>query len=95
MKLLLLKKFRHITVLTSLHGVVVILYCTLCLQDAKHSGASVTVETCPHYLAFSADEVPDGDTRFKCAPPIRDGMNRENLWKALLVCYFFTLVLTS
>ncbi|PVH36024.1 hypothetical protein PAHAL_7G340600 [Panicum hallii] len=54
------------------------------MKDAKRTGASVTVETCPHYLAFSADEVPDGDTRFKCAPPIRDGMNRENLWKALL-----------
>ncbi|CAL5070835.1 unnamed protein product [Urochloa decumbens] len=54
------------------------------MKDAKRSGASVTVETCPHYLAFSAEEVPDGDTRFKCAPPIRDGMNRENLWKALL-----------
>ncbi|OEL16853.1 putative allantoinase [Dichanthelium oligosanthes] len=54
------------------------------MKDAKLSGASVTIETCPHYLAFSADEVPDGDTRFKCAPPIRDGMNRETLWKSLL-----------
>ncbi|KAL6844340.1 hypothetical protein ACP4OV_026013 [Aristida adscensionis] len=54
------------------------------MKDAKHSGASLTIETCPHYLAFSAEEVPDGDTRFKCAPPIRDATNRENLWKALL-----------
>ncbi|KAK3141123.1 hypothetical protein QOZ80_4BG0329840 [Eleusine coracana subsp. coracana] len=54
------------------------------VKDARHSGASVTIETCPHYLAFSAEEVPDGDTRFKCAPPIRDAANRENLWNALL-----------
>ncbi|VAH39002.1 unnamed protein product [Triticum turgidum subsp. durum] len=53
------------------------------LKDAKHSGAKVTIETCPHYLAFSAEEVPDGDTRFKCSPPIRDAANKENLWEAL------------
>lgn len=55
------------------------------LQGAKSSGDSITVETCPHYLAFSAEEIPDGDTRFKCAPPIRDAANREKLWEALLV----------
>lgn len=55
------------------------------LQGAKSSGDSITVETCPHYLAFSAEEIPDGDTRFKCAPPIRDAANREKLWAALLV----------
>ncbi|CAM0901764.1 unnamed protein product [Alopecurus aequalis] len=54
------------------------------LKDAKHSGARLSIETCPHYLAFSAEEVPDGDTRFKCSPPIRDATNKENLWEALL-----------
>ncbi|CAD6259031.1 unnamed protein product [Miscanthus lutarioriparius] len=54
------------------------------MKDAKRSGASLSIETCPHYLAFSSEEVPDGDTRFKCSPPIRDDTNRENLWKALL-----------
>ncbi|KAG8635361.1 allantoinase isoform X2 [Manihot esculenta] len=54
------------------------------LKQAKRSGDSVTVETCPHYLAFSAEEIEDGDTRFKCAPPIRNAANREALWKALL-----------
>ncbi|KAF2303356.1 hypothetical protein GH714_017093 [Hevea brasiliensis] len=54
------------------------------LKEAKRSGDSVTVETCPHYLAFSAEEIQDGDTRFKCAPPIRDAANKEALWKALL-----------
>jgi allantoinase len=43
----------------------------------------VTVETCPHYLFFSSEEVADGDTRFKCTPPIRENDNRERLWEAL------------
>ncbi|KAI5590810.1 hypothetical protein BDE02_04G035500 [Populus trichocarpa] len=54
------------------------------LKQAKSNGDSVTVETCPHYLAFSAEEIEDGDTRFKCAPPIRDAANKERLWTALL-----------
>ncbi|KAJ8428873.1 hypothetical protein Cgig2_010815 [Carnegiea gigantea] len=53
------------------------------LKEAKTKGDSITVETCPHYLAFSAEEIPDGDTRFKCAPPIRDAANKEKLWEAL------------
>lgn len=54
------------------------------IKEAKQSGHSLTVETCPHYLAFSAEEIPDGDTRFKCAPPIRDAANRGKLWEALM-----------
>ncbi|PON36778.1 Allantoinase [Parasponia andersonii] len=54
------------------------------IKEAKRSGDSLTVETCPHYLAFSAEEIPDGDTRFKCAPPIRDAANKETLWEALM-----------
>ncbi|MBI1804658.1 MAG: allantoinase AllB [Ignavibacteria bacterium] len=52
------------------------------IRDAK-SGPSMTAETCPHYLFFSSEEIPDGDTRFKCAPPVREKENRERLWKAL------------
>ncbi|TQD88352.1 hypothetical protein C1H46_026096 [Malus baccata] len=54
------------------------------IKEAKSGGDSLTVETCPHYLAFSAEEIPDGDTRFKCSPPIRDAANKEKLWEALL-----------
>jgi allantoinase len=43
----------------------------------------VTVETCPHYLTFAAEEIADGRTEFKCAPPIRERANRELLWEAL------------
>lgn len=54
------------------------------LQDAKDEGLPITAETCPHYLCLRAEEIPDGDTTYKCAPPIRDGANREALWQGLL-----------
>jgi len=53
------------------------------LREAKAEGLPVTVETCPHYLVLSAEGIPDGDTRFKCAPPIREDQNRQALWEAL------------
>ncbi|MGH9173834.1 MAG: amidohydrolase family protein, partial [Vicinamibacterales bacterium] len=53
------------------------------LSTAKRDGVAVTVETCPHYLTFTADEISDGATAFKCAPPIRDRAHREGLWKGL------------
>ncbi len=42
----------------------------------------ISVETCPHYLFFSSEDIPDGHTEFKCAPPIRDRHNNQLLWKA-------------
>jgi len=53
------------------------------LREARQSGVHVTVETCPHYLTFAAEEIPDGSTPFKCAPPIRESRHRERLWQAL------------
>lgn len=53
------------------------------IRDAKRRGLSLTVETCPHYLTFSAEEIPAGATQFKCAPPIRDAAEREGLWQGL------------
>jgi allantoinase len=53
------------------------------IAEARKEGLPLTVESCPHYLYFRAEEVPDGDTRFKCAPPIREGDNNEALWAAL------------
>ncbi|MCA1826112.1 MAG: allantoinase AllB [Myxococcales bacterium] len=52
------------------------------LREFKHK-APLTAETCPHYLHFAAEEIPDGRTEFKCAPPIRERDNREALWRAL------------
>jgi allantoinase len=53
------------------------------LREARSSGVPVTVETCPHYLTFDAESVPDGATEMKCCPPIREAANREALWAAL------------
>jgi len=53
------------------------------LREAKAEGLPVTVETCPHYLFFSEGDVAAGATQFKCAPPIRNGENREKLWQAV------------
>jgi allantoinase len=53
------------------------------LAEARAAGLPVTVETCPHYLVFAAEEIPDGDPRFKCAPPIRERDNRDRLRAAV------------
>jgi allantoinase len=53
------------------------------LRAARAEGLPITVETCPHYLHFSAEEIVDGSTLHKCAPPIRSRANRELLWEAL------------
>jgi allantoinase len=53
------------------------------LRQAKSQKARITVETCPHYLTFTAEDIPDAATEFKCAPPVRERENRERLWGAL------------
>ena len=53
------------------------------LHEARAEGFEITVETCPHYLYFAAEEIGDGETLKKCAPPIRSRANRERLWQAL------------
>jgi allantoinase len=53
------------------------------LQAARAEGLPITVETCPHYLHFAAEEIADGATLLKCAPPIRGAGNRAALWQGL------------
>jgi allantoinase len=53
------------------------------LAAARRDGTAVTAETCPHYLALAAEDVPAGATEFKCCPPVRERANRELLWGAL------------
>jgi allantoinase len=53
------------------------------LKAARHEGLPVTVETCPHYLHFAAEEIADGATLLKCAPPIRSKENQRGLWRGL------------
>jgi allantoinase len=53
------------------------------IRSARRDGVRLTVETCPHYLVFSAEEIADGATQYKCCPPIREADNRELLWGGL------------
>lgn len=53
------------------------------LRSAKRDGLRLTVETCPHYLTLTSEEIPAGATQFKCCPPIREAGNRELLWEGL------------
>ncbi len=53
------------------------------LENARAEGLPITVETCPHYLFFEAESIPDRATQYKCAPPIRDPANRDALWRGL------------
>jgi allantoinase len=54
------------------------------VRNARDRGLPISVETCPHYLTFAAEEIPDGATEYKCAPPIRLSEEREALWEGLL-----------
>jgi allantoinase len=54
------------------------------LAEAKRRGVHVTAETCPHYLTFAAETIPNGGTEYAACPPIRDAANRDLLWEALL-----------
>jgi allantoinase len=53
------------------------------IAAARSDGVRVSVETCPHYLTFCAEEVPEGATEYKCCPPIRDAAHRDGLWAGL------------
>ena len=54
------------------------------VREARGRGLPISAETCPHYLSFAAEEISDGATAFKCAPPIRSAHEREQLWKGLV-----------
>jgi len=53
------------------------------IAEAKQRGLPLTVETGQHYLYFNAEDILDGQTQFKCAPPIREKENNDQLWQAL------------
>ncbi|MEV0603161.1 allantoinase AllB [Streptomyces sp. NPDC050315] len=53
------------------------------IAAAKAEGVKLTVETCPHFLTLTAEEIPDGATEFKCCPPIRESANQDALWQGL------------
>ncbi|WP_329004935.1 allantoinase AllB [Kribbella sp. NBC_00709] len=53
------------------------------IAKARQDGVRISAETCPHYLSFTAEDIPDGATQYKCCPPIREAANRELLWDGL------------
>lgn len=53
------------------------------IAKAKQKGLPLTVETAQNYLYFNAENIKDGQTQFKCAPPIREKENNKKLWQAL------------
>jgi len=53
------------------------------VRAARAAGIRMSAETCPHYLTFTSEEVPEGATEHKCAPPIRGAAERERLWEGL------------
>jgi len=70
-------RFRlHIVHLSACEGIGLV-------RSARCEELPVSIETCPHYLHFAAETIPDGATLAKCAPPIRSRENREKLWQGL------------
>jgi allantoinase len=53
------------------------------IRAAKADGVRISAETCPHYLSFASEEIPEGATQYKCCPPIRESSNRDLLWEGL------------
>ncbi|MBB5936218.1 dihydroorotase-like cyclic amidohydrolase [Streptomyces zagrosensis] len=53
------------------------------IADARRDGVRIIVETCPHFLTLTVEEVPDGATEFTCCPPIREAANQDTLWQGL------------
>ncbi len=54
------------------------------IQQAKRERLDVTVESCPHYFVFSAEELPKLGTLAKCQPPLRKKEDVSKLWDCLL-----------
>jgi allantoinase len=74
----------HVVHVASSAAVAAIVAGRTALRGSARARGRLTAETCPHYLLFAAGEIADGDTRFKCAPPIRDPGERLALRRALL-----------
>jgi allantoinase len=52
--------------------------------NARATGVDVSIETCPHYLFFTKDDLARLGTVAKCAPPLRSRREREWLWRELM-----------
>lgn len=54
------------------------------IEAAKKEGLPITAETCTQYIYFNAEDIPDGSCIYKCAPPIREKANNDQLKQALV-----------
>ncbi|MCG7343812.1 allantoinase [Sporosarcina sp. ACRSL] len=53
------------------------------ITDAKKRGVDITVETCPHYLSLTVTDLEEQGVIAKCAPPLRDQEEVDDLWTAV------------
>lgn len=53
------------------------------IEEAKRRGQDVTLETCPHYLVLTDEDMERIGPAAKCAPPLRDAARLEQLWERL------------
>jgi allantoinase len=67
----------HIVHISSGRGVVL-------AAEAKAKGVDVSLETCPHYLAFSDEDLEWLGAVGKCAPPLRSRSEQAALWQQIL-----------
>ncbi|MEW9701888.1 allantoinase [Paenibacillus sp. SI8] len=51
------------------------------IAEAKAQGMDVTVETCPHYLALTSEDLEELGAVAKCAPPLRGAEDQKRLWR--------------
>jgi allantoinase len=52
--------------------------------EARAAGVDVSIETCPHYLYFTEDDVERLGAVAKCAPPLRRADDQRALWDELM-----------
>jgi allantoinase len=51
--------------------------------EARALGTDISIETCPHYLLFTEDDLRRIGALAKCAPPLRSQRERDALWNAV------------
>ncbi len=52
--------------------------------EARASGADISIETCPHYLLFTEEDLLRIGALAKCAPPLRAQSERVALWASVM-----------
>src|SRR5262249_661622 len=52
--------------------------------EARAQGVDIAIETCPHYLFFTEEDLERIGAAAKSAPPLRNANERDGLWIAVL-----------